>query len=244
MKTTIQTKLRRPIWNRNQKAARKVLTGRLRSQEESQKGRFIPSDVDRILDQAWRNVDDLMPSMPEQKTLGNFHWVFSGLTLLAIYRSLLNEGTAKDYATNLISDIIWKAYESLRVIRFISNSIIRLITSDLHKQLGIQLRLLLSYPYSPPGYEIDFSSDSDTHYMNIYRCPVLEFYRTQDEEALELFRKTWCVFDYAVAEVMVKGGRYERLHTLSAGDSVCDMRWFVADNKKTGADAGPSKTEK
>lgn len=34
--------------------------------------------------------------------------------------------------------------------------------------------------------------------------------------------------DYAAAERLVEGGRYQREHTLSDGDGVCDMRWFIA----------------
>jgi hypothetical protein len=228
METFIQRKVRQFIWKKiSQKAARKVLTGRLRNQEDPKKGRFLPSDVDRILDQARRNVDDLMPSMPEQKTLGNFQWVFLGLVCLAIYRSLLKEGIGQDYATNLIGDIMWKALEDRGVIRSISNFIIHLITRDPHEQLGIKLRLILRYPYNPPGYESELSSDLNAYYWNFYRCAPLDFFRTQGEEALELFRKTWCLFDYESAEIMAKGGRYDRPHTLSAGDNVCDMKWYV-----------------
>jgi len=34
-------------------------------------------------------------------------------------------------------------------------------------------------------------------------------------------------FMFALAQVMVKGGRYEPPHTLSAGDSLCDMIWSI-----------------
>lgn len=231
MITIIRARLRRRGWNRFAKGVRKSLNGRLRNLEDPTKGRFIASDVKRILDQAQLNVGNLLPSMPEQKTLGNYHWVFSSLQCLAIYRALLTEGITKDYAALLIGDIMWKVLEGRRGMRIIIKSIIHIITRDPHKKLGIMFRLMMRYPYSPPGYEIDFSSDSDTHYMNIYRCPPLEFYRIHGEGALDMFRKTWCMFDFASAEVMVKGGRYERPHTLSAGDSVCDMRWFVAEGK-------------
>ncbi len=223
---TIQTILSRLIWKENKKFTREVLTGRLRSREEPRKGRFMPSDVGRILDRAQRNVDDLQSSMVAQENWANFRMVFLGLTHLAIYRALLNEGTKKDYAIDLIGDIAWKPVTESRRTR-IGKFIIRRITGDPHKQLGMQLRFLGRVATSPPGYESEFSSDSDTHYWNFYRCPPLEFYRTQGEEALEMFRKTWCEFDFATAEWMAKGVKYERPHTLSEGDDVCDMRWHV-----------------
>ena len=46
-------------------------------------------------------------------------------------------------------------------------------------------------------------------------------------EEMTLFRKTWCTFDYTSAEYAVEGGKYQRKHTLSDGDEVCDMRWFI-----------------
>jgi hypothetical protein len=57
--------------------------------------------------------------------------------------------------------------------------------------------------------------------------PIFEYFKTQGEEALEFFRNSWCTLDFPLAEFMVKGGRYERPHTLSAGDNVCDMRWIA-----------------
>jgi len=64
--------------------------------------------------------------------------------------------------------------------------------------------------------------------VDFHRCPVHDYFRSQGEEELELFQKTWCTLDHPIAEAMVEGGRYERPHTLSHGDSVCDMRWLVS----------------
>jgi len=223
---TIKTTFSRDIWDKSQNAAREVLAGRLRSQQEPQKGRFMQSDVSRILDRARCNIYDLMPLIPKQKSRENFRVIFLSITHLSIYRTLLNEGTEKDYATNLIGDIVWKTVSGswrFMILKFI----IRLITSNPHKQLGMQLRLLGRFVYTPPGYKHELSSDSNAYYWNFYRCPPLDFYSTQGEEALEMFRRTWCVVDFASAELMLRGVKYERPHTLSAGDNVCDMRWHV-----------------
>jgi len=45
---------------------------------------------------------------------------------------------------------------------------------------------------------------------------------------MTLFRKAYCTYDYAVAEYLVEGVTYQREHTLSEGDEVCDMRWTIA----------------
>lgn len=224
---TIQPALSRRIWNRNKKGVHKALKYRLRSQQEPQKGRFMMPDIDRILDQAQKSLDDLIPSIAVQKSWGNnFRVIFLGIVHLAIYHGLLKEGIEKDYAIYLLNDIIWKStIESwrYRILKFF----IRLITSDPYKQVGIQLRFLGRNFYTPPGYEHELSLNSNAYYWNFYRCAPLEFYRTQGQEALEMFRKTYCVIDFASAELMAKGVRYERPHTLTDGDNVCDMRWDV-----------------
>ena len=58
-------------------------------------------------------------------------------------------------------------------------------------------------------------------------CPVYDFYKQFGQEEMTLFRKTWCTFDYTSAEYAAEGGKYQRKHTLSDGDEVCDMRWFI-----------------
>lgn len=65
--------------------------------------------------------------------------------------------------------------------------------------------------------------------LAIYRALVKEMVEPSYAMDLEmtLFRRTWCTFDYSVAELLVEGGKYQREHTLSDGDEVCDMRWFI-----------------
>lgn len=36
------------------------------------------------------------------------------------------------------------------------------------------------------------------------------------------------MLDFPVCESMVAGARYEREHTFSDGDDVCDMRWIAS----------------
>ncbi len=68
-----------------------------------------------------------------------------------------------------------------------------------------------------------------TFALDFYRCPVNYYFQALGKEELEFFRNSWCTMDWPFAEAMVKGGKYERRHTLSAGDNVCDMRWRAHD---------------
>ena len=71
--------------------------------------------------------------------------------------------------------------------------------------------------------------------MFLHHCPPFAFVRNYiekhgDRGELEAFQRSWCRYDWGLTYAMVDGrygvrGHYERPHTLSAGDDVCDMRW-------------------
>jgi hypothetical protein len=57
--------------------------------------------------------------------------------------------------------------------------------------------------------------------------------RHGDRGELEAFYQSWCLYDWPAADILAGGragehGHYERPHTLSQGDSVCDMCWSAA----------------
>lgn len=226
-------KHRRRLWNMIKKAVRQTIIDRPRRREEPEKGRLITSDVDRILNRTEQNIEMLLPSMPELKTLGNYRLVFGTLVGLALYRALRAEGMSKSYAIELFNDVAWKTYKINPMLRFL-RIILKLAARDPFKQMGIRLNLMLRWYYTPPAYDIKFSSDPNTktYRVDVYRCPLFEFVRTlDDKEALEWFRNTLCVHDFTSAEHMAKGGRHERQHNLADGDNLCDQRWIVADDK-------------
>jgi hypothetical protein len=50
--------------------------------------------------------------LDQLKTMGNRQNVFLAVVTLAAYRSFLEAGVEKEYATELISDVAWKVYLS------------------------------------------------------------------------------------------------------------------------------------
>ena len=86
----------------------------------------------------------------------------------------------------------------------------------------MMLRAFLHFPFSRPGYEWNaWPEDSGALAIDFYSCPMRDYLKSQGEE--EFMRNSI----FALAQAMATGGRYERAHTLSAGDPVCDMRWFA-----------------
>jgi hypothetical protein len=194
-------------------------------------GRFTARDIERIILQASSNIRELMPYFNDFDNIGNYLWEFTGLVDLAIYRALVQEAIDPDYAVNLVGDVLWQMRVSSKgfipIIDPLRLKLARMVTKDPMAFLEKRLRDGMRFPFSEPGYEVRLCREKDAHRMVFSSCAVFDFYRQFGQEELALFRRTWCAYDYAVAELLVEGGKYQREHTLSDGDEVCDMRWSV-----------------
>jgi hypothetical protein len=224
------------------KAAHEILTGRVRERNRPEGARLLRRDVDAILEQAWRNVDEMVPEarLDQLPTRGNRLNVFFAVFSLALYRALVDAEIERDYAIELFADVGWKVYERFIVLpRWIA----RIMTRDRQRRLELILRALMVFPFSRPGrpgYEARVWSEPDALCTHWTHCPPFEFVRRWTEDhgdqgELELFRRSWCAYDWAFNQAMVNGdggqrGHYERPHTLSSGDEVCDMRWSATDS--------------
>jgi len=221
------------IWLKRafQRAAIQILEGRYLDRSQPMKGRFTRMQVKEILTQTWLYLDELLPEakLDQQETLGNRQNVFLAVATHAAYRAFLNAGIETEYAIELVSDIAWKVYASwLPLPRFLA----KIISRDPQKQMNLILRIFLWYPFSQPGYQRKVREVEDGFHTHWFRCPPHEYFKENgSEDEMMVFNRIWCQFDWAVAQAMVTGGKYERPHTLSAGDAVCDMRWYVDKNQ-------------
>lgn len=221
------------------KAAYEILAGRMIEPGTPQKGRFLRGDVDEILAQTWRNVEKLLPQagLEEIPTRGNQNNVFLAILSVAAYHALLDAGLEREYAIELFADMGWKLYARfLTLPRFLA----RLVTRDPQKQMNFMLRSLLVFPFSAPGrpgYEVQAWAEPDRFHTRWTYCAPYAYVREYVDEhgdsgEVEAFIKSWCWYDWAFAYAMVDGGyekqgHYERPHTLSAGDELCDMCWYA-----------------
>jgi hypothetical protein len=204
-------------------AAYRALGGRYLDRNRPSRGRFTRDQVDRILEQTWHNYDGLVPAahVERLRTLGSRQNVLLGVASLGMCRALLGEGVEKMYATELFTDVAWKVYEKwIGLPRLIA----RRATGSPQAQMNLMLRMLLRYPFNRPGYQWQARPQSDRFALDIYRCPVYDYLQSQGAD--EFMLNSWCTLDFALAQAMTEGGYYERPHTLSAGDDVCDMKWY------------------
>ena len=206
-------------------SAYQILVGRYRDRTKPSSGRFTRGQVDTLLASIWRHMDQLLPeaNLEQYKTLGNRQNLYLAVATRAAYHAFLEAGIDAAYATELISDVAWKVYASwLPILRFSA----RLATRDPQKQMNFILKAFLRYPFSEPGYQRKVWEESDGLCTYWYRCPPQAYFKQHGTpEEMLFFSRTWCAFDWAIANEMVEGGWYERPHTLSAGDEVCDMKW-------------------
>jgi len=235
---------RRLIRYLTKKGAYQILMGRLKARTKPETGRFLRHDVDAILNQLWHNVDDMIPEARLEKipTIGNQQMVFLAVLTIAAYHALLKAGVEKNYAIELFADIGWKLYSKFVTI---PKMIAKILTRDPQKQVNITLRMFLIYPFSTPGYpgyECKVWSEPNRCCTYWTHCPPYEFVRQYvevhgDHGELEAFQRSWCWYDWSLTYAIVDGGykvggHYERIHTLSAGDDVCDMNWFAQKSKE------------
>lgn len=245
----ILIRLYRPLLRR---AARQVLEGRRLDPERPEQGRWLRSDVDGYLDAVWRRARETVPDarLDELPTLGNRHNVFLAVVTTAAYQVMIDRGIERRYAMELVADVGWKLYAWMLRLAALPA---RLAHRDPKVRMERTLRALMKFPFSAPGrpgYEVQVWSEGDRVHTHWTHCPPQAFVRALverrgDRGELEAFFRSWCLYDWPGADVLAgdgERGHYERPHTLSRGDSVCDMCWHARGAGHRGAEADASTT--
>lgn len=216
-------------------AAYQILEGRLLDLEKPNKGRWLHSDVRGYLNETWARCDSLIPVAGLEKlpTYGNRHNVFLAVMTTAAYQVMIERGVSSRYAIQLVGDLCWKIYALM--LKTVSIPY-RIATRDPGRRMEKILHALMVFPFSAPGapgYEVRVWTEGSDTYTYWTHCPPQSFVRRLielkgDRGELTAFYNTWCLYDWPGADVLVndgKHGHYSRVHTLSKGDSICDMCW-------------------
>jgi hypothetical protein len=226
-------RLYRPIVRR---AARHILEGRRMDPHRHEAGRFLRTDVDAFLIDVWQRFRRIVADDPQKlPTLGNLHNVFLGALTIAAYHALLDLGLDRGHAAELFADVGWKVYERVLKVPLL---VARVVTRDRQRRMDLVLRSLVRFPFTVrgrPGYEGTMWKDASGFHTHWSYCAPLGFVqryveRHGDRGELEAFYRSWCLYDWPAADLLAgakagERGHYERPHTLSRGDAVCDMCW-------------------
>lgn len=209
-------------------AAHQVLIGRNRAPHDLEKGRFAKAEVDRLLEQSWREFDKLVADPSCEPTFGSRMNVRLAVLTLAMLHSLTMNGIERRYAIELIGDTCWKIYQSWgRVGRFLGWLSRRDPIKDHARRISKDGSWPMSFPFNPPGYRALYVPAKGGLGFNVIRCPVAEYFHARG--ASDLAVSTWCMMDHPLAEMV--GMKLVRSQTLAAGDQQCDFRWFTAAEK-------------
>jgi ubiquinone biosynthesis protein len=103
-----------------------------------------------------------------------------------------------------------------------------------HARVKRATDLFRRFPFGAPSYDmVDVPADGQVVAFDVQRCPVAEYFLTQDLG--ELCVESWCNLDFPLAERW--GARLERTTTIAGGAERCDFRWH-ARTARTGGDRG------
>lgn len=205
-------------------AAHRALVGRNRSRHEPEKGRFTRADIDHIIDQTGQNFEQLAPSVPRERTVGNRMVMLLACMTASFFRTLIAAGIERDYAIELFADVAWQIYEKGGIL---PDLVTRVITRDPVERMRMRVSMFLRFPFNPPGYIFKRVPANDGIAFNMLRCPAAEYFQALG--MADLCVSSWCNLDYGLAEMW--GGRLERTGTLAGGADRCDFRFTATDGQ-------------
>ncbi len=206
------------------RAARQVLVGRNRARKSPELGRFTRADVDGLLKAAWVRYAEAARKLPPEPTIGSRMNVRLACFTMAFFNALLESGTDRGYAIELVADAAWRVYRLWSKIALglayltpgKTTSLAFAVANHGDRNRGVSL----SFPFNAPGYLIETVSAARGTAFDVVRCPIADYFRGQG--AVDLCTASWCNLDYALAELSQE--RLVRTKTLVRGDDRCDFR--------------------
>ncbi|MGW8246793.1 MAG: L-2-amino-thiazoline-4-carboxylic acid hydrolase [Acidiferrobacterales bacterium] len=210
------------------RGARRALMGRYRDPQQPELGRLVKQDIDEFLVGMQERADKLVPEydFSRLRSRGNRLNATLGIYSRAAYQAMREKGYSHDYVTQLLGDAMWRVYALAVNLTLLP---IRPFRRNPQARLNFVLRVFLFFPFNedPAGYQRTYWKERDHYSTDWHRCVVYDYFREHaTEEEIEFFRNTWCKYDFALPQLVHPDGYYERPHTLSSGDPVCDMRWY------------------
>ncbi len=90
--------------------ARRAIVGRNRSRRDPALGRFTPSQISRIVNEAFERFEQQVPDLPREPTLGSRQNVLLAALTLSFLQALEADGIERSYAIELTGDVCWRFY--------------------------------------------------------------------------------------------------------------------------------------
>lgn len=217
------------------RSLRRVLRDRAVTNRHGERLRLLAPEIRRLLDRVEPEAEGLRAyaQLEHLPSFGNRLMVEFAVYTAACDRVMRKSDIAPADARAALSDAGWRVYRQMLLLASLP---FRLATRDPGRRIRWTIRTLLRFPFDAPGapgYEVETKDDGDRILTHFRHCPPQSFFRrlameTDDPDALQAFRESWCLYDWPGADVIAGDGirgHYRRTQTLSSGDPVCDMCW-------------------
>lgn len=224
------------------RAAHRVLTNYTLVDARGERFRWLEPEIIRFVQAMETEAEVLRPGarLDTLPSRGNQLMVELAVYTAACDRTLRHMGIDPACARQTVADLGWDVYRRLLAVTSLPA---RLITRDPGRRLRWTIRMLLRFPFNAPGapgYAVESRVEGDDILTHFTHCPPQTYVRrlseeTGDADALESFRQIWCLYDWPGADLIAGDslrGHYHRPHTLSHGDSVCDMCWVAHASRR------------
>jgi ubiquinone biosynthesis protein len=180
------------------------------------------TDGSAVLDRIWSRAQERWPTLPRQSSLGATITVRLAAVTAAAYETFIADGATTEEATRTVYDIAWAVYRKMGSAAWALSAVAGHDDAD---RMRIATLAFRTFPFSAPSYEWkDVASPSDVVGFDCLKCPVADYFKTQ--QLSELCVRTWCALDFPLAED-VWHAKLERAGSIAGGQSHCDFRWTV-----------------
>ncbi|HEV2741407.1 MAG TPA: AarF/UbiB family protein [Candidatus Elarobacter sp.] len=177
-------------------------------------------DASAVLDRIWTRAEERWAAVPPQSSLGATFTVHLAAVTAAAYETFMAEGVTSEKATLTVYDVAWAVYQKMGSAAWSLSAVAGKDDADRMRVATVAFR---TFPFSAPSYEWkDVASAAGTVGFDCLRCPVAEYFKTQ--QLSELCVRTWCALDFPLAE-KIWHAKLERSGSIAGGASRCDFRW-------------------
>ena len=211
---------------------KRVLVGKIVNPNQLMRGRFTKKKVNEIYKLTLSNLQNHLVEIEftNFQTNGNRLMVFLAAASVACYQAILSEKVPEEWAKQLFSEVGWDVYAKLSS-PYIAFAKIRFRHPQ--EQLNLFINMLCKFPFSQDknGYQYRVWKEENKLCTDWFQCAPLNYIKSLDNpDLLEMFKESWCKYDFALPQLLNENGRYERPSTLSHGGEVCNMRWYSDKN--------------
>ncbi len=202
------------------------------------RSRFDGASIHAILEDALADYEAQLPDILQENTIGGRIMVHLAALTIGLYRALVARGTSAADARDLTAGVTSQVYGKLAIAPTL---ISRIGSGTSRDRLKRATDVFRRFPFSAPSYQMaDRAGGDGVVAFDVRRCPVAEYFRSQDLG--DLCVESWCHLDFALAERW--GARLERTTTIAGGATHCDFRWRVRDEGQPSSKCAPVLADK